>query len=839
MKAAERFDWKAGYLKSEYFDSKGAELKLIWPISQKSWYPLADSYTLGATNIAGFPSVPPSVDQLLRKAKRHAKNGETELAAQHYRGILEKFPQNRKAQAGLDALQQPDEGHIDGLIQLLRQGQHQQVVMQGEALQREFQNSPVIPKVLAESHLAMGFADKACLCFSRALELEPNDAQTNNNLGIVLQQLGRHTEAVKYFARAIEIKPSYVDALANLGNGLKDVGESQAAIECYQKVLKNRPQDADTHNNLGAIFNELGNTTKAINSLSTSLEIRPKNALAHNNLAVALHREGKHDEAISHFRQSIALAPQNGEFWQAYSELLMGYSPTEYDQRLADNFLELLNRKTIARPAHLAKPIWQLLNLHPDLEQALVTNEQEHSVEFLLKISETLADNPLLLNIMALCPIYDLKLETFFRRLRTDLLHNIEECPDDEALLKLASAIALQCFTNEYLYGEGTEETTLIESLETSLEKEAVAGSLNPMKNSIKLACLASYRPLHNYAWADTIEVPTSLNDLFRRQLTEVREETSILETIQSLGSIADQVSKQVQAQYEENPYPRWVNTALTQQPLAFTSLAKSLQLKLDGSVDNLATNPHILIAGCGTGQQALVAATRFSQSKVLAIDLSLSSLSYAIRKTRELGVGNIDYMQADILSLAALDAQFDLIESLGVLHHMAEPMAGWKVLASKLKPGGCMKIGLYSELARRSVVAAREAIADLDLSSPKDAMLAFRAKLQEDNPETAELHSNLSNFSDFYSTSELRDLLFHVSEHRFTLPQIKACLQELNLTFAGFEFWDSTVNQRFSSSHPDAEALYNLDAWHEYELANPDTFRGMYQFWAQKPSSS
>ena len=68
-------------------------------------------------------------------------------------------------------------------------------------------------------------------------------------------------------------------------------------------------------------------------------------------------------------------------------------------------------------------------------------------------------------------------------------------------------------------------------------------------------------------------------------------------------------------------------------------------------------------------------------------------------RKSNELGLTNIDYLQADILHLNQMGKKFDIIESAGVLHHMDEPMAGWNVLVDLLKPGGLMKIGLYSEV--------------------------------------------------------------------------------------------------------------------------------------------
>ena len=71
----------------------------------------------------------------------------------------------------------------------------------------------------------------------------------------------------------------------------------------------------------------------------------------------------------------------------------------------------------------------------------------------------------------------------------------------------------------------------------------------------------------------------------------------------------------------------------------------------------------------------------------MLAVDLSLASLAYAKRKSVELGVANLEYRQGDILALGALEERFDLIECSGVLHHLADPFEGWRVLASLRKP--------------------------------------------------------------------------------------------------------------------------------------------------------
>jgi hypothetical protein len=92
----------------------------------------------------------------------------------------------------------------------------------------------------------------------------------------------------------------------------------------------------------------------------------------------------------------------------------------------------------------------------------------------------------------------------------------------------------------------------------------------------------------------------------------------------------------------------------------------------------------------------------------------------------------------------------------------------------------------------------------------------------------------NVTQTSDFGSTSECRDLLFHVQEHRTTLSDIKAALAENALTFLGFEI-DPFVRRQYAARFPDDTAMTDLDYWAVFEREHPLTFARMYQFWAQK----
>src|SRR5262249_1729047 len=147
------------------------------------------------------------------------------------------------------------------------------------------------------------------------------------------------------------------------------------------------------------------------------------------------------------------------------------------------------------------------------------------------------------------------------------------------------------------------------------------------------------------------------------------------------------------------------------------------------------------------------------------------------------------------------------------------------------MRPNGLMYIGLYSELARRGIVAAREWIAARGYEATPDGIRACRQEMARiDDPAWKSIFTLL----DFYSLSECRDLLFHVQEHRVTLPQIAAFLAGANLKLLGF-LTPAKVMRQFRARFPAAEHLSDLACWHAFETENPDAFINMYHLWVQK----
>ena len=299
---------------------------------------------------------------------------------------------------------------------------------------------------------------------------------------------------------------------------------------------------------------------------------------------------------------------------------------------------------------------------------------------------------------------------------------------------------------------------------------------------------------------------------------------------IDSISNINDSISLKVKKQYEKNPYPRWTNLGLSIEPKNIKDVFKYKNLDIDFQKINFSEKIEILISGCGTGQHALTTASVYKNANIYALDLSFNSLSYAKRKAKELDFKNIKFIQGDLLDIKKLNKKFDLIESVGVLHHMSDPFLGWKILTDCLKDNSFMWIGLYSKKAREHIAEIRKSIKELKIETTKYNIDSFRKKIFNDNSTK---WNSLKNSPDFYSTSGIVDLLFHVQEHNFTIPIIREYMKTLNLFFLGFE--DANIINKFKKIYNKPRDVYDLDKWHKFEIKNPKVFSGMYQFWCQK----
>jgi len=682
----------------------------------------------------------------------------------------------------------------------------------------------------------------ALACYRKAVSIKPDFAEAQCNLGAALQELDRLEEAVACCRRALSLWPDLADAHYNLGNALKAQGRLEEAVACYRKALSLKPNYVQAHNNLATALGEQGMLDEAVECYREALSLKPDYAEAHSNLGNALRRLGRLDSAFSSYQRALDCS-EIPEAKIGFVACIRNVGPIDDSPQIRRLLVRAISEPW-GRPGDLAAACIGLVKLDRDIHgcieracrawPARLSGQELYGDAGLASVSA----DPLLRCLLENTPSCDVELERFLTMARFAMLDSAA-APDDSGapqgtILAFYCALARQCFVNEYVFACTDEEAARAWRLRDRLLSALASGAPLPV---LWLTAVAAYFPLSSLPSAEALcdrPWPDAVAAVLAQQVLEPAEERQYRAVIPSLTAIEGRVSRLVRQQYEENPYPRWVKCTPAGRPVSIDAYLRQQfpsspfePLCGDSGLD-------ILIAGCGTGQHSIETAQRFRGARVLAVDLSMTSLCYANRKTHELGLENIEYAQADIMSLGSIGRTFDVIESVGVLHHLAEPISGLRVLLSLLRPCGLMRLGVYSELGRKDVVAARDFLAKRGHIADADNIRRCREELMSVQAD-ADV-SRLLLRRDFYGTSQFRDLMLHVQEHRFTLPRLQEYLEQLGLAFIGFSL-EPHVIRHYTERFPEDKTLSNLNLWNAFEAANPDVFSGMYQFWVQKPA--
>jgi tetratricopeptide (TPR) repeat protein/2-polyprenyl-3-methyl-5-hydroxy-6-metoxy-1,4-benzoquinol methylase len=725
--------------------------------------------------------------------------------------------------------------------------------------------------------LARGQIDAARSAYELAIDCDSRYAAAHFNLGNLNCHAGEFERALHNYQVAIRIKPDFADAFVAMANALDNLGRSSEATESYEGALAINPNYAEVHFNLGLIAMREGRGERAADCLRRAIDLRPDYAAAHQTLGRVLIRLGDLAAAEVSLRRALSVAPESEEALDHLATfLLMRSRPLEAAQLitrhverpttwgLKTTFAKCVARTTFvtndlrlraaltaaitepwADPPELCRPALSLIMLEPVIASGVrLVNERwparlPGAALFGAEVLATLAGDRLLRALLETVPISTIEFERFLTAARRTLLETAASeqprDPADIAGLQFYVSLTRQCFINEYIFDCADSERDAATACRTKLLALLDANSVVP---PLLLLAVAAYFPLYTLLEPSRLlaaSQPGPVDAVLSQQVREPLEEQALRAGVAGLTSITKGISEKVRDQYEQNPYPRWLKLPL---PIHRAALNFNDQLRLTFPFTRFTPlhddrQPEMLIAGCGTGSQSIFTAERFQGVRVLAVDLSLNSICYAIRKTRELGIKNIEYAQADILQLGEIGRTFDIIASVGVLHHLADPFMGWRTLLSLLRPGGFMHLGFYSRLARRYVVKARELVGARGYGSDAAEIRRFRRDLVARDADP--MLQWLSNVPDFYSTSECRDLVFHIQEHCLTLDQIESFLSESVLRFIGFEL-PPTVMHEYRTRFTGDPAGTDLRNWTRFEADNPDTFAGMYQFWIQRP---
>jgi tetratricopeptide (TPR) repeat protein/SAM-dependent methyltransferase len=719
---------------------------------------------------------PDSVSGLFRAAVAQHQAGALAEAERRYRHLLTLAP------AHADSL------HNLGLI-ALQNGNAMAAVELFESALRVNATSAEYHYNIALAWRALNRMDAVTTHLERAIALRNDHVLAHLNLGNVRREQGRLGEAAACYERVITLDPNSSAARFNLGNILSEQGRWDAAITCYRQAAALAPRHAETHRRLGVALMVQGNASEAILEFERALAENPDLPGAQADLAKTCMAAGRLEAALD--AATRALERHDTPAHRAlFAQCVRFARFTADDGRFRRQVLRALS-EAWARPRDLAATCITLIKLNPVVSNGIAKAEAAWPAR--LSATELLGASGLvalsrdeLLRCMLECdPLSDIGLERLVTNVRHIMMSMATAHAADDGLLDLCCAVARQCFVNEYVFAMTQTEAVAAARLRDALAQALAANSPCP---ALWPVAVGAYFPLGSLPSADVLldrSWPPCVEALLVQQIKEPAQERRIAATIPALTGIAGDVSRAVREQYEESPYPRWVKAAPPAQPAIFADRRPEQAFE-------------VLIAGCGTGLSSIEFARQAHAARIVAVDLSVASLSYAKRMADNFGLANIEFAQADIMQIAGIGRAFDAIDASGVLHHLADPWAGWRILLSLLRPGGVMQVILASN----------------------DPLLR-----------------SVTQWEDFFTTHECRDLLFNVQEHRITLREIKVFLADNGVQFAGF-IQDASTMHRFAARFPDSAAMLDLDCWHTFETEAPSTFAAMYQFWVRKPGA-
>jgi SAM-dependent methyltransferase len=192
-----------------------------------------------------------------------------------------------------------------------------------------------------------------------------------------------------------------------------------------------------------------------------------------------------------------------------------------------------------------------------------------------------------------------------------------------------------------------------------------------------------------------------------------------------------------------------------------------------------------ILVAGCGTMQAAWFAFTN-RQCNVVGVDLSEESLAHTRYLQEKHDLKNLHLYRGDLREVHELGAVFDLVVCTGVLHHLNDPDAGMRALASVMTPHAALACMVYGATRRVGVYMMQEAFRRIGVQPDADGV-AFARRALSAMPDWHYVHWYLRLAPELEHDEALADTFLHPQDRAYTVPQLLALTEENGLHFQGW----------------------------------------------------
>ena len=434
-------------------------------------------------------------------------------------------------------------------------------------------------------------------------------------------------------------------------------------------------------------------------------------------------------------------------------------------------------------------------------------------------------------------PLWDAALEQECISIRQQLLELSVSDPDRAGdCERLLLSIAMQCFQNEYVYYTDAAEAATVGQLRSEFDAGGVSAGAPNKRSRLIAHVLLMYVPPAEVFGSKSLSPETSaalgreLVEFVRFFLNEQALIRRYADEFLAQAGDTDEATAKIAALYDSNPYPRWTKGPLNLN-VQNRSYAELFGLEsCPGWRDEPgAEQRKMLVAGCGTGRHPTISAVFFPGLDVFGIDISASCLAYARMMAERMGLSNMRFAIGDIMRLDEWTEKFDIIECMGVLHHLDDPEAGLANLVGLLAPGGIIKLGYYSEAARENISRLRSERPPQGDKTDRDYVREIRHKLFTD--PAYRQYADIAELGDFYSLSGASNVLLHEHEVRYSIPRLQQVLDDQGLQFLSFI---DEAKPRFAAAGGQGSP-FNLMNWAPLEEQDPKFFAGMYEFYCQK----
>jgi tetratricopeptide (TPR) repeat protein len=237
-----------------------------------------------------------AIDAALRRATIALQSGLRDEANRIANDLIAKYPKHAGAQQLLG-------------MTLLAQDRAREAVAPLEAAARE-RPGAVVETYLAAALRRTGRSADAIAALQRAIERDEVPLVAFYELGTLLYEQRRVTEAEAILRRGIELAPGAGEFSLALGTIFLDRGDLDSAESAFARVLASAPGQTAALHGLGSALMARREFARALERFRQAIARDPSDTRAHLLLASCLFELGRPEEAIAHLRTLVSATPK-------------------------------------------------------------------------------------------------------------------------------------------------------------------------------------------------------------------------------------------------------------------------------------------------------------------------------------------------------------------------------------------------------------------------------------------------------------------------------------------------------------------------------------------------